>query len=237
MSINVGEILAFMTAAIGKPYSENTATDPATGEEYRFGPTEYDCSGLVYSALKKAGVDIPASDAIANLEAEWLSKQPGVTEVKSTKDIKTGDILFFTGASPDPSPFGGIGHVGIAKSPTELLSAYDTALGVTTTPISQDSFVIGMRLGSSPAASPTGSQGGLGGLLSIPSEITSFFSDADKFVNVLMWIVNPASWLRIGAFLVGIALLLFAIYAFVKVGEGESPLPKAPQTIPVPVPI
>lgn len=81
---------------------------------------------------------------------------------------------------------------------------------------------------------PTTSQGGLGGLLSIPSEITSFFSDADKFVNVLMWIVNPASWLRIGAFIVGIGLLLFAAYAFVSISQGGKILPDI-QPMPVPV--
>jgi hypothetical protein len=77
--------------------------------------------------------------------------------------------------------------------------------------------------------------GGSGGLLSIPSQITDFFSQANSFFTALMWIVQPGSWVRIGAFIAGIALLLLAIHALLAVGEGESLLPKAPTIVPVPV--
>jgi hypothetical protein len=70
--------------------------------------------------------------------------------------------------------------------------------------------------------------------LSFPTDITGFFSDAKTFVDALLWIVNPASWLRIGAFMVGTVLILFAIYALMKVGSDE-PLFKMPQMVPVPV--
>jgi hypothetical protein len=85
--------------------------------------------------------------------------------------------------------------------------------------------------GGSPAPVPAG---GGGGLLSIPSEITGFFSDANKFVTLLMWIAQPSSWLRIGAFLVGIGLLLFAIHALIAAANG-TPLVKMPSVVPVPV--
>jgi Phage tail lysozyme len=84
------------------------------------------------------------------------------------------------------------------------------------------------------AASTGSSSSGIGGLISWPSEITSFFSDASGFVDKLMWLASPASWVRIGAFLAGVALLLFAIYALIRAGEGE-PFIKAPSVIPVPV--
>lgn len=74
----------------------------------------------------------------------------------------------------------------------------------------------------------------LGGLLSWPGDITGFFHDAKAFTDALLWIVNPASWLRIGAFMVGTVLVLFAIYALMKVGSGE-PIFKMPQVVPVPV--
>lgn len=70
--------------------------------------------------------------------------------------------------------------------------------------------------------------------LSFPSDITGFFHDAKDFTDALLWIVNPASWLRIGAFFVGTILILFAIYALMKVGSDE-PLFKMPQVVPVPV--
>jgi hypothetical protein len=88
-------------------------------------------------------------------------------------------------------------------------------------------------------ASAGGSSGtgdtALGGLLDIPSQMTGFFSDADTFLNALMWLVQPSSWVRIGAFLAGVALLLFAIHALIAVGEGEPLLPKAPSVVPIPV--
>ena len=96
--------------------------------------------------------------------------------------------------------------------------------------------------GQSPPPTPVGGSAGGGGgggnpladLFSFPSQIINFFGDANSFVNKLMWLVNPASWLRIGAFLVGVVLLLFAIHAFIAVGEGK-PIVSMPQVIPVPV--
>lgn len=74
-----------------------------------------------------------------------------------------------------------------------------------------------------------------GGLLGIPTEITQFFSDANTFVTAISWLVQPSSWVRIGAFLAGVALLLLAVHAFLAVGEGGSLLPKAPSIVPIPV--
>jgi Phage tail lysozyme len=73
------------------------------------------------------------------------------------------------------------------------------------------------------------------GDIGLPSDITSLLKDADTFVNGLMWLVNPQSWMRIGAFIIGFALLLFAIYAFVRVSDGGPLLPSAPTVVPVPV--
>jgi hypothetical protein len=94
-------------------------------------------------------------------------------------------------------------------------------------------FLQGNVPASASSGTPT-STTALGGALSIPGQITGFFSDADGFVNKAMWLVNPSSWLRIGAFLIGIALLLFAIHAMIAAGNG-SPLFQMPNAIPVPV--
>ena len=74
------------------------------------------------------------------------------------------------------------------------------------------------------------------GLLSWPSDITGFFHDSKDLIDALLWIVNPASWLRIGSFAIGILLILMAVWIFVKVGSGD-PIVKAPSTIPIPVPV
>jgi murein DD-endopeptidase MepM/ murein hydrolase activator NlpD len=81
------------------------------------------------------------------------------------------------------------------------------------------------------AVSPAGI--GIPGL-TFPTDIIGFFHDAKAFTDALLWIVNPASWLRIGAFFMGALLILFAIYALMKVGSDE-PLFKMPQIVPVPV--
>jgi hypothetical protein len=91
--------------------------------------------------------------------------------------------------------------------------------------------------GTTAATTTAADSSSSGGLFSIPGEITAFFSDADKFVTLLLWLVNPASWVRIGAFIVGVALLLFALHALIAVGEGEPLLPSVPSAIPVPVPV
>jgi hypothetical protein len=92
--------------------------------------------------------------------------------------------------------------------------------------------------GNVPASQSTNttqsSASGLPGF-SWPGEITSFFKDGTVFVDKLMWLATPASWVRIGALLIGVALLLFAIRALVAAGTGAPIIPKAPNIVPVPI--
>jgi murein DD-endopeptidase MepM/ murein hydrolase activator NlpD len=81
---------------------------------------------------------------------------------------------------------------------------------------------------------PVQTTGLLGLNFSWPGDILGFFKDAKSFVDALLWIVNPASWLRIGSFFIGVILILFGIYALMKVGSDE-PLFKMPQVVPVPI--
>lgn len=74
------------------------------------------------------------------------------------------------------------------------------------------------------------------GVFSFPTEITSFFHDANLFVKPLVWLVEPGSWIRIVAFIAGVALLLLALYAFLAIAEGSEKItPSAPKPVPVPV--
>lgn len=82
------------------------------------------------------------------------------------------------------------------------------------------------------STSPTGL---IGNVISWPKEITSFFDDANKFVTKLSWLVEPKSWVRIVAFIAGVALLLFALHAFLAVAEGGDITPSLPKPVPVPV--
>jgi hypothetical protein len=226
-STEANAIVSYMQSKIGHGYSE-----ALSGPDIRFGPIDFDCSGLVYDAMKAAGINIPQSDAIASSEANWLGSN-GAQVIKSASQLQNGDIVFFTGAAPDPSNYGPIGHVGVALGNGNYVSAYDTAKGVTTTPVAGDHFVVAMRLGPGGTGTAPASDNS-GGIISWPTDITGFFSDADHFVTALMWIAKPGSWVRIVAFLAGIILLLFAIHSLIAAANGE-PIVQAPKVVPIPV--
>lgn len=71
-------------------------------------------------------------------------------------------------------------------------------------------------------------------VFSWPSDITGFFGDAKTFIDAVMWLTKPASWVRLSSFAVGGLLILFALWMFTKVGS-DDPLIKMPSTIPIPV--
>jgi peptidoglycan DL-endopeptidase CwlO len=75
--------LAFAKAAIGKPYRYGAA-----------GPNAFDCSGLVMSVFKKAGVSLPRTSAA----------QSRVGTAVSRDQLKPGDLIFF---------YSPVSHVGI----------------------------------------------------------------------------------------------------------------------------
>jgi cell wall-associated NlpC family hydrolase len=75
--------VAFAKANIGKPYRYGAA-----------GPGAFDCSGLVMSAFRKAGVDLPRTSAA----------QSRVGTPVSRDQLKPGDLLFF---------YSPVSHVGI----------------------------------------------------------------------------------------------------------------------------
>jgi len=132
-------MLKFFESKVGHPY---LAENPQ-----RFGPTDYDCSGLCWAAANAAGIKFSQSLALANLEpAVFVAK--GGKVITGVSNVQTADICFFTGADPASSQWGPIGHVGMCSTPGTLVSAYDTAHGVCYTPMAQDHFVIAVRLSS-----------------------------------------------------------------------------------------
>lgn len=222
--------MTFMLAQVGKPYSE-----ALSGSLYRLGPNAYDCSGLVYAALHKIGIPIPQDQSTANTEANWLGSN-GAQVIKDKSQIQPGDILFFSSGDNGPSNYGGIGHTGMAVTGSTYISAYDTASGILVNPIANDNFVVAMRITNQTVgagnANPAPGGGGSGGILGIDwGTLPQDFKDMDKIITFL---ITPTTWVRVGAFLAGAAILLFAIHALIAVGKGE-PLISMPSTIPVPV--
>jgi cell wall-associated NlpC family hydrolase len=83
-------------AQIGKPY--------ATGGR---GPSSFDCSGLTKYAFRAAGITLGASSFAQYGQGSSVSKG----------QIQAGDLVFFNTNGP------GASHVGIATSPTTMISA------------------------------------------------------------------------------------------------------------------
>ena len=85
--------LAFAKAAIGKPYRYGAA-----------GPNAFDCSGLVMSAFKKAGVRLPRTSAA----------QSQVGAPVRRDQLQPGDLLFF---------YTPVSHVGIYLGQGKMVHA------------------------------------------------------------------------------------------------------------------
>jgi len=233
------QILTFMLAQKGKGYTETNPT--------RFGPNEFDCSGLVYTAAHHAGYDIPQGDAIAAKEAPWFAALPGAQVIKNQSQIQAGDLVFFPGSDPGSSPFGPIGHVGMAISPTQYVSAYDTQEGVVTGPIGtgNSGFTVAIRIPGA-VESPGTASGSTGGLPSQAAQILGWISNpletsfsgvtaaGDSIAAVGKEIKGitdffdaltmPQTWVRIGATLAGLFLTVAGVLTLAKVAEGNTAL-------------
>ena len=111
--------LAAARSVLGAPYASAGTT-----------PAGFDCSGLTRWAFKQAGVSLPRTSY----------DQFGVGTAISRLEIQPGDLVFFDTAG------GGASHVGIATSPTTVISA--TTRGVREHAIGDDywgSHYVGAR--------------------------------------------------------------------------------------------
>jgi hypothetical protein len=177
-----------------------------------------------------AGQTVNAGDTIATMFQGGTGIEMGWADIGGTSPLsQTAAAGSITGANLPP------GGTQVGRSFEALLNSLGVPKGNNLSAAPGGKLPSGLQSGLGAINNPTPAGAG-GGILSIPSEITGFFSDANKFVTLLMWLAQPSSWLRIGAFLVGIGLLLFAIHALIAAANGE-PLVKMPQSIPVPVPI
>jgi hypothetical protein len=203
------------------------AVEKFAGDSYVYGaagPSSFDCSGLVQYTLQKLGVNnVPRTS-----EAQWAWSNH-----VDKSQLQPGDLVFAQFPGDNASP----GHVGVYTGNGQVLSAEDPESGVGYSSLdSWGSAIVGYgRVPNSATldSSPGTGGGGGSGLLSIPAQVTSFFGDADTFTTSLMWLVNPGSWVRIGSFIIGVALLLFAIHALIAVGSGTPITPRMPTVVPV----
>jgi hypothetical protein len=216
-SNQVQDAMNYAIKQIGHPY---LAENPQ-----RFGPHDFDCSGLVWTALRKAGVPIPGGPsnpaaAIVDPELQWLAKQPGASVITDPSKIQAGDFVGFQGADPPGNTISvgghkvsGMGHIGIATSSTTYVSAYDTAEGVVKNPIKGtggDTEVIAVRpSGGGPASPDDGSTPSGGDQL----DAASFDSIGSDLINGVVSGFGASSFedLIERAVIIGVGLLLIVI--------------------------
>lgn len=216
MSGSGGAISAFAQSFNGAPYVYGGTS-----------PQGWDCSGFVQYVLAHFGITAPRTS-----EEQWAW-----AEHVPASQLAPGDLVFAQFPGDNSSP----GHVGIYIGGGNVISAQDPKSGTGISSLASWGNAIvgygqppGQSPGGTTSASLTSVTSDLGGLFGLPSEVTQFFSQADTFIQALMWLARPSSWLRIGAFLAGVALLLFAIHALIA-AAGDKPIVSAPSAIPVPV--
>jgi hypothetical protein len=211
MTINGSEIVAAVEKFAGDSYVYGAA-----------GPTTFDCSGLVQYTLQKLGVNnVPRTS-----EAQW-----GWVNRINKSELQPGDLVFAQFPGDNASP----GHVGVYTGNGQVLSAEDPNSGVGYSSLdSWGSAIVGYgRVPDSATLDSSPGTSGGSGLVNLPAQVTDFFGSADTFTTGLMWLINPGSWVRIGAFIIGVGLLLFAIHALIAVGNGTRITPQMPTVIPV----
>jgi hypothetical protein len=97
--------------------------------------------------------------------------------------------------------------------------------------------------GASPSAQTSSGGGswlsdiaGFLGLGQATTAATDLTGTLDDFLKISGFLVNPASWVRIGAFLLAVILLAFGIYILATANH-EGPVISTPKTLPIPVPV
>jgi cell wall-associated NlpC family hydrolase len=99
-------VMDYVHAQLGKPYVYAAA-----------GPNAFDCSGLTMMAYRQIGIALP----------HYSVSQAATGRPVSRNDIRAGDLLFFYGGQ---APSRNLGHVAIAVSATEMISAPRPGVGV-----------------------------------------------------------------------------------------------------------
>jgi hypothetical protein len=106
------DLVTWLKQQVGKPYSLSG----------RFGPDQYDCSGLVVAAYQRLGINMSSVSQTQSLEGQSITDY---------RNLQVGDLIFSDGSGGQPPP----GHVKIYIGNGMVIQAASTKLGVIQSPL------------------------------------------------------------------------------------------------------
>ncbi len=113
-----------------------------TGDPYVFGaegPNAFDCSGLIYYALRQAGVDVPRLTA-AGYQQKYAGSKVGRSE------LKPGDLVFYWYPNDRGIRSGKASHIEIYLGNGMTMGTDNPREGARVEPIDWDHFIGGARV-------------------------------------------------------------------------------------------
>lgn len=175
--------IRFALAQVGKPYRWGAT-----------GPDAFDCSGLIQTSYKHAGIKLTRTTYTMIHEG---------TEVKRS-ELQPGDLIF-------PNP----GHVQLYIGNGQVVEAPEAGVPVRVVKIW--GFWRARRV-AAPGAPVSGSGGASSGF-SGAHTATGFsgaFSALGSVGDAIDWITTAHNWLRIAEFVAGVSVLAIAIMSVTK---------------------
>jgi hypothetical protein len=245
-SISGAAIVAEVKKFIGDPYVYGAA-----------GPKAFDCSGLVYYALRQMGdKSVPRT---SEQQYAWSQKI-------SYKDLKPGDLIFmqFPGDNAPPghvviyagnnkiiqAPQPGQNVQEVSWKPSDMASWGGRVVGYGRVPGSTEtaaggsggSPALGLGAGISAVTNEIPGFGFLGPLVStvtgagqtvgdIATTIGSIGNDLSGLMHFMAALFRPNLWLRVGAFFMGLLAAGLGLWAISK--ALDIPTPNMPMVVPV----
>lgn len=202
MAVTGDQIVAEARKFLGVPYVYG-------GES----PSGFDCSGLIQYVLHQLGVSFPRTADIQG-ESQYV-------DTITYAQLQPGDLIFSAWGSDVGA--NGIGHVSIYVGNGKMIVAPHTGARVEyedLTPYYRQHVVKYGRVKGTAAGTGAGggivpASGGLGGILSFPTEIVSFFSEAGKLFAAFF---QPATYIRLAAGMFGLIFLVAGLFFLIKEG-------------------
>jgi len=201
-----GQFVDALRAEIGKPYVYGGT-----------GPSGFDCSGLIVYALNAISVaGVPRTS-----EDQYRWKE---TTSVSQSQLAPGDLIFSQWPGDDTSP----GHVAIYSGGGKLIEAAHSGVPVHEIALSSDylSHVVGYRritaltgsVTDAPSGTSSGSSSDKSGILSALTGAAGEFAALSSFAGKILL---PATWVRVGAGVMGLLLILSGLLFLTREGAAR----------------